>query len=237
MNKRDMARFNRQGFTLVEILLAVMIVVMLAGSLYATFAAGLKLDHRSKQVFRDLDESRTIMEQLYRDFGRTVSYDFRGSFPDKKTFFADNTTLLFFIDNGEQMRWVRYQLLVPEKGKIAETRLGTVSKRNETVTLFSSIESGLRTLVRDEGDFLSFFDQNVKPDRSEVLSRRMTEKGFVVSCARTIEGQPAMEWSVGWNEDFLPAAVRVQVSFKTQEGLIKDFTRDFLLPAGGHDEP
>ncbi|MCB9771464.1 MAG: prepilin-type N-terminal cleavage/methylation domain-containing protein [Candidatus Omnitrophica bacterium] len=237
MNKNDVTCFNRQGFTLIEILLAVMIVVLLAGSLYATFAAGFKLDRYSKQVFRDLDENRTIMEQLHRDFGRAVSYDFRGSFPDKKTFFTDDTTLLFFIDNGKQIRWVRYHLLVPEKDKIIETRLGTVSKRNETVSMFSSTESGLRTLVRDEGDFLSFFDQNVKPDRSEVLSRRMTEKGFVVSCARTIEGQPAIEWRVGWNEDFLPAAVRVNVSFETQEGLIKDFKRDFILPAGGHDEP
>ncbi len=228
---------NRRGFTLVEILLTVMIVAFLGGSLYAVFAAGLKLDHRAKQSFIDLDENRLLAEQFYKDFGRAVFYDFRGSFPDRKSFSFNGKEFIFLIEDEDQLKWVRYLLVVPSKGQIKQTRLGVVSKRNVAVSNLTSTQASLLNLVRDENDFAHFFTAADEPQKREVLSRRVSEEGMRIFCSPSFAGAQKIDWESSWDKNFLPAAVRVSLSLKAQSGFEKKLVRDYVLPAGGRDEP
>lgn len=230
-------RENRQGFTLVEILLTVMIVAFLGGSLYAVFAAGLKLDHRAKQSFIDLDENRLLSEQFYKDLGRVVFYDFRGSVPDRKSFSFNGKEFIFLIEDKDQLKWVRYLLVVPAKGQIKQTRLGVVSKRNVAVSNLTSTQASLLDLVRDENDFAHFFTATDEPQKREVLSRRVPEDGMRIFCSPSFTGAQKIDWESSWDKNFLPAAVRVSLSLKAQSGLEKKLVRDYLLPSGGRDEP
>ncbi len=237
MKKNEPVFVNGQGFTLIEMLLSVMIIAFLAGSLYATFAAGLKIESRTKQSFQDIDEERLILEQLYKDLGRAAAYDFRGSFPDRKSFTFKTLELVFLIDDNHELKWVRYMLVPLEQGHVKETRLGVTSTRNVAVTNVTSAESRVMTLVRDENDFVHFFDMTDVPQRREVLSRRLIEKGWEVLVAASIATQPKMEWKPEWQEVFLPAAIRVNVSTQSRAGSVRKWTRDFILPSGGRDEP
>jgi len=235
MKKNDPAR---HGFTLIEVLLAAMIVAMMGGTLYATFAAGFKLDHRIKQTFLDLDDSRIIIEQLHRDLGRAVNYDFRGSLPEQKAFFDNDEALIFVIDDGQQLRWVRYQIVADQKGQVNSTQLGSTTAKNIAVSNISTKERTLLTLVRDEGDFsqLLLIEQVLAPDKSEVLTKRIADKGWENFYAPTVTSQAKTEWRKEWKENYLPGAFRVSFSLQNEKGQIKKITSDFLLPAGGRDE-
>ncbi len=237
MKRNNWILKNRDGFTLVEILLTVSIVAFLGGSLYATFAAGLKLERRAKESFSDLAESRLLFEQLYKDLGRTVMYDFRGSYPDRKSFAFAGEKLIFLIEDQGQLKWVRYRLAIATEGKIKETRLGIKTKRNVAVSNLTSTEESLLTLVREENDFVHFFDLTDTPQKTDVLSARVLSDGWKVSCAPSLGTMPKIEWESNWEKNFLPAAVRVSVSIKSRSSIAQKLTRDFILPSGGRDEP
>lgn len=226
------------GFTLIEILLTVMIVALMGGSLYAVFAAGFKLDHRIKQSFVDLDESRIIIEQMERDLGRAVFYDFRGSFPEQKAFLDNGDALIFIIDDGRQLRWVRYHVGLEQKGQVESTQLGVTSSRNVTASNIKTTEKSLQALMRDEGDLSGLFipDQEPQPEKSEVLTRRIANKGWDLSYAPAVTAQAKVEWRADWKEDYLPGAVRLNFSLQNEKGQVEKFVRDFLLPAGGRSE-
>ena len=227
-----------RGFTLIEILLTVMIVALIGGSLYAVFAAGFKLDHRIKQSFIDLDESRFIIEQMERDLGRAVFYDFRGSFPEQKAFLDNGVALIFIIDDGRQLRWVRYHVGLEQKGKVESTQLGVTTSRNVAASNINTTEKSLQALVRDEGDLSGLFipDQEPQPDKSEVLTHRIADKGWDLSYAPAVTAQAKVEWRSDWKEDYLPGAVRLNFALQNEKGQIERFVRDFLLPAGGRSE-
>jgi prepilin-type N-terminal cleavage/methylation domain-containing protein len=227
-----------RGFTLIEVLLTVMIVALIGGSLYATFAAGFKLDHRIKESFADLDESRIVSEELRRDLGRVVSYDFSGSFPEQKAFVDNDEEFLFVIDDGRQLRWVRYRLVDEQKGEVHSTELGTTSKKNIAVTEIVTTEETLQMLAREEGDFVQLFDpaKAIVPDKSEILTKRIADQGWKILYAPSVTPQAKTEWRSGWKEDLLPAAVRVNLTLQNEKGQIKKIVSDFLLPAGGHNE-
>ncbi len=236
MKKSNQQQEKRGGFTLIEVLLTVTIVAFLAGSLYATFAAGLKLDRRAKQSFVDLDENRLLVEQLYKDFGRIVSYDFRGSLPDRKSFSFDGKELIFLVEKDGELQWVRYTLAAVAKGEVKETRLGIVSKRNVAVSNITNTQASLLTLVRDENDFAHFFNSADAPQKRTVLSRRVSADSLKVFFVPVLLGQPKIEWESSWDKSFLPSAVRVSVSIVSESATSQKFTRDFVLPAGGRDE-
>lgn len=227
---------NRRGFTLIEVLLAVMIIVSIAGSLYVTFAAGLKLERRVHQSFQDVGESRLIMEQLYRDLARVVDYDFSGSFPEQKSFEAGQTYFSFVIDDQGKLKWIRYAVIVPDAGQIQTTRLGISSARNVAISTVSSTDIRLLALIRQESDFIpssalaDYFEQRA------VLTNRVVEGGWKVSFALTLKNQPKIEWTTSWEHDFVPAAVRVSLSVRSENGQVKEFVRDFVLPTGGRHE-
>ncbi|MCB9757583.1 MAG: prepilin-type N-terminal cleavage/methylation domain-containing protein [Candidatus Omnitrophica bacterium] len=227
---------NRQGFTLIEVLISVMIIAFMAGSLYATFAAGLKLERRARQSFQDIGETRLIIEQLTRDFGRVVYYDFTGSFADKKSFAVDETHLTFVIDDAGQLRWIRYSLVREDFGKVKTTQLGITSSRNVAVSTVSSTEDHLLTLVREENDFSPALSLTDDFQEREVLTKRVVDKGWNLSFASTLESQPKMEWQTDWANDYMPAAVRMSLSIQSASGEIKKIVRDFILPAGGRRE-
>ncbi|MCC6758994.1 MAG: prepilin-type N-terminal cleavage/methylation domain-containing protein [Candidatus Omnitrophica bacterium] len=238
MKKNDLSFFRHRGFTLIEVLLAAMIVALMGGSLYATFAAGFKLDHRIKQSFADLDDNRIIMEQLERDLGHAVFYDFRGSFPEQKTFFDAGEGLLFIINDGRQLRWVRYHLGVDQKGQVKSTQVGTTTSENVEVSNITTTEKSLRSLVRDEGDLAKLFNSNgePQPDKSEALTRRVADEGWDMFYAPNVTPQAKIEWRSDWKEEYLPAAVRLELSLQNEKGQINKIERDFVLPAGGRNE-
>lgn len=228
---------NYQGFTFIEILIAVSIVAFLGASLYATFAAGLKLDRRAKQSFADLAQMRLILDQLDKDFGRIVNYDFRGSYPDQKSFFFDKEKLVFLIEQDGKLKWVRYRLAALDKGEIKQTRLGVVTKRNISVTNLTSSQASLRRLVREEHDFFDFLGSRDVPQTTVLLSQRVSEDGWKIQCAPSLVAMPKIEWNSAWDKSFLPAAVKISFSFNYQGLRIKNLTRDFIIPFGGQDEP
>jgi prepilin-type N-terminal cleavage/methylation domain-containing protein len=227
---------DQQGFTLIEILLAVMIIAFMAGSLFATFAAGLKLERRAQQSFQDLGERRLIIEQLTRDLGRVVYYDFTGSFADKKSFVVDETHLTFVIDDAGQLKWVRYSLDTEDAGKVKTTQLGITSSRNVAVSTVSSTEVRLLTLAREENTFVPSFVLTDPFERKEILTARVAGRGWQFSFAGTLVSQPKIEWQTDWEHDYLPAAVRMSLSIKSANGEVKKIVRDFVLPAGGRRE-
>lgn len=227
---------DQRGFTLVEILLAVMIIAFMAGSLFATFAAGLKLERRAQQSFQDIGERRLIIEQLTRDLGRIVYYDFSGSFSDKKSFTVDATHFAFVIDDEGQLKWVRYSLVAEDAGKVKTIQLGITSKRNVAVSTVSSTDVRLLTLVREENDFDPSFVLTDSFEQKEMLTARVADQGWQFSFASTLESQTKIEWQTNWENDYLPAAVRVNISIKSASGEIKKIVRDFVLPAGGRRE-
>lgn len=244
-------RSGCRGFTLIEVLLATLIVAFIGVSLYATFVAGIKLDDRIKKEFVDLDESRIISEQLARDLGRAVSYDFRGSFVDKKSFFDNGNGLIFVIDDNGRLRWVRYSVVADQGGQVRSTQIGGTSKKNVAVANSFTTAASLKTLVRDEGGFVQLFasvsdpassekeTSDLIPEKREVLTSRIANEGWKILYAPSFTAQGKIEWRSDWKEDFLPAAVRLNFSLSPQgqgkKEEPKDFKRDYILPAGGHN--
>lgn len=227
---------NPRGFTFVEVLLTVMIVATMAASLYGVFAAGMKLQRRARQSFSDLDAKRIIGEQLLKDLGRAVFYDFRGSLPDRKCFNGESGQLIFLIEDKDGLFWVRYLLASPESGRVQETRLGEVSDHNIAVTMTTSRQSAELDFVRDKNDFVHYFSDSTPAQKRESLGPRVAEQGLQFFYKASLTGDSQKEWVTSWQEAFLPAAVRVSVQLKNENGTINTISRDVLLPAGGHDE-
>lgn len=237
MKRSSVPLKNRGGFTLIEILLTAMIVAFLAGSLYATFTAGFKLDSRAKKSFLGLDQQRLFFEQLNKDFGRAVCYDFRGSLADRKSFSSNGKELIFLIEDHEELKWIRYALVVAEKTHIKETKLGVVTKVNVAVSNVTATSSNVFNLVRDENDFNHFFDSDTLPQKRDVLLKNVFEDGCKVFFSEIFSGQPNIEWQSNWDKDFLPYAVRIKISMVSDSAVKKTFSRYFILPSGGRDEP
>ncbi len=236
MKKSNQCQRKCRGFTLIEILLSVTIVAFLAGSLYAVFAAGFKLDHRSRVSFDDLDANRLLSEQLYKDFARAVFYDFRGSFPEKKSFSYNGTEFIFLIEENDQLQWIRYSLAVAPRGQIKETRLGTVTNHNVAVSNVTSTQKSLLTLVRDENDFTHFFNLTDVPQKRTVLNSRVSADSLKFFFVTGLAGSRKLEWGSIWDKNFLPSAVRMSVSVVSEAGISQNLTEDFVLPSGGRDE-
>ena len=230
---------GQRGFTLVEVLLAAGIFSVIAVSLYVTLSGGIALSRRSQDVENLYGEARWALESLTADLENMVAYR-HNDFLDvsRSGFVGDEQGLSLLIPTGEGLRFVRYAVLSPEAAERYEVLIHEAAGTNETVVTGSRSEERLGLLVRDERPFAlpSGLDE-ASMASAEILSRHVREGSLRFSYAYRKKDE-SLEWRDQWTEGYLPAGVRVEITFWDPRSPSQPFSvvRRIFVPKGSWGE-
>ena len=235
-NDMRQAPVQTKGFTLIEILLAVLIFSVVALSLYGTFAAGIRLNRQGEAALRAQREAFWAMAQLTKDLEQNIFYDFSGSYPQQKSFVGKSDSVECIIATGNGLRAVRYSLESLAAGEVRQTVIGMTSQKNVTVENKTITDVPLLVLVREEQPFPQFLQNGFTGAQRDVLSRRVPAGGLKISYAKADSAKQvsrvAVRWVDSWSGKKSPQRVRVVLLFQADRGVAKTFTREIFIPTG-----
>lgn len=219
------------GFTLVEVLLAVVIFSVVGLSLYGSFAAGTRLNRKLESTLRLQRDAVWTLERIARDMENMVDYDFRNSYPELKSFSVEPGSVAFLVPSEQGLKAVRYQLQRSKNGEIRETRIGSMTRENVAVTEQKTIDRRENVMVREEQDFFSFVSKGFEGAAAEVLLKPLVDDSFKISFLQS-QGQEQSEgeWSETW-ERGIPRGARILLTIDDGNAE-KTFQRVVLVPQG-----
>ncbi len=232
------SRRPRQGFTLIEVLLGLMIFGIISVTLYNTFWLGLKIDRKSNEINTTYQEARLAFELMSKDLENTFRYDFSASYPKQTSFDGSATEMSFLVPSDEGVRQVRYYLTIPEVSSV--TRI--IMKQRFKTMKSSNLSMGnlpIAFLMRQEIPLIEFLAKKKTSSPGEIIAVAIKkgsfnlEYGALKRDAQGIIVQPKkMEWSKSWKKNSIPHAVRVSLTLFDQEspkqGVV--LKRDIYLP-------
>ena len=229
---------KQQGFSLIELLLALGIFSLIALTLYSTFATGMGISKRSEKVDRVYREARWAIEKMARELENMASYNFRNSYPEREDFIGESNQLTFLHPTDKGLKVIRFLTQNLEFGSVHKTVVGEHSDRNvSVVTDFKEQATGTVALVREEKDFLdSLSGETNVPKKTSVLSAKVAKEGlkFSYPYLGSSEDEEKIIWKDVWEHNYIPSAIRLEVTFvnpSSQEGLLP-VERTVFIPTG-----
>ena len=231
-----------RGFTLIEILLALSLISILAGSLYATYAAGIQIHKRAQKIetwsraaFWSFDAMALDLENMlpYRD------PDAPAETPDD--FFEGTSSGLKLLRASEAgFKEVRYFLKDPDYGTVHKVIVGRRATASHVPVHVLRTEENLRVqlLVREERAFPSEDGQTDVPlgEGLEILNRYVLKdslKFFFAEVTRG-SGQDDVHWETAWKKTAFPSLVRVEMTLVNPQSPEEtvDLQKDIFIPSG-----
>ncbi|HSV43274.1 MAG TPA: prepilin-type N-terminal cleavage/methylation domain-containing protein [Candidatus Bathyarchaeia archaeon] len=220
-----MRRHDRQGFTLMEILLAVMLSGAVLSCIYGVFVQGLRVQRffaRRGEVSQDRYWITTI---LTRDLENMIPYTLPGT---AAPFFTGSTaTLGLVVADDQGLRQVRYRLLPPET-----THVHTVIVNRETTDVrdvFKDRHQENRerpwTLVREVLRF-PFRGGGEDVVSQQIVSNHVAPNGLHFYYQKNNE---ETVWQEEWTDTIWPLRVRLDVLLFDSEGKERRLVKDVLI--------
>ena len=228
--------WQRRGLSLIELLVALLIFATVALSLYSVFAQGLRLQKKAKAEEEQYRALRWALEVLTQDLSHAGEFTVllpqeevpRGAIWGEK----DTVHVLRFTSAGLEV--IRYGLKAPEEEWVYQTVVGQRSSGNVPIIVsYSETEDQLQYLVRERT--LLAPGQGGGETETEILYRRVIPGGleFTYGGVSTSAGEESLEWFDHWDEEGLPAMIKITCSGNDAvSGQERTWTKDVLIPAG-----
>ncbi len=230
------------GFTLVEILLALGMVSIIAGSLYGTYASAIQIQKKTRRLEQLNRSAFWSLDVLALDVESMVPYHQKGNGgEDADDFFcgeASRLTLLRPTEDG--LKEVRYFLMDPDYGVVHKVIVGSSSSRNTPITLTQTDDGErLQYLVREEKLFPSEegdSEESQLGEELEILNRYVQEGSLKFSYAHVARGAAGDDvgWETAWKKTEHPSLIRVEmvlVNPQDSEDILA-LQKDILVPLG-----
>jgi type II secretory pathway component PulJ len=225
---------DREGVTLVELLLSLALFVLVAGSLFSVFSSGMHISQRSEEVGRAYQEVHLFLDVLTVDLENMVSFSDPSAFSGR-LFQGSGNGLSFYIATPDGLKYVRYAFSMMAKDWIHTTRIGRREKKNTAVDLSQQESAAFSLLVREE----RIVGQAAAKDPSrtegeEILSSLLRQEDVRFYYGYRDVSTGMILWTSSWDRPDLPVGVRVEMQLKMSEGKddVVPLRRDILVPVG-----
>ncbi len=221
------------GFTLVEMCVAVALFAIVGLGLFSVFNAGLKLNAKTQAYLEASGDAMTALEKMAVEMENMIAYDFSGSYPQKKSFQMNANTVEFLIMKSDGIKAVRYQLQSPLKDRVKTTEIGIVTTKNVSVKEETSITESTLQLIRQERDFIDFLTDNLDSARTQILSSLVAPGGLTYQFASMRNND--LEWDSLPPQRNLPLGIKIELQLSPQgsTGVRYRFAKEILIPVGG----
>ena len=231
-----------RGFTFIEILVALSLVGVLAGSLYATYASGVQIHKRAQKLELWTRAAFWSFDAITSDLENMLPYHSPGSSTGTPNDFFEGTSsslkLLCSSENG--IKEVRYFLKDPEYGTVHKVIVG---KRSAAVHVpITVVQTGenrrVHMLVREEKPFPSADgDAEVALGEGlEILNRYVLKDGLKFFFAEGTRGASwdDVQWESAWKKPALPSMVRIEMTLVNPQAPDEtvDLKKDIFVPLG-----
>jgi len=213
-------RTSAYGFTLIEVILAMMIFSIMSLSLFGVFSNGIKINER---VQNQTDVHREVVwsfERISRDLENAVPYDFGSSYSERRAFEGDHKsfTIILAVETG--LKVIRYSLYTPEKGHVSTTVIGETIKNNvDIIASLYSFENN-QFLVREEWDFIEYLQSSQEGGELEILSPHIKSDSLEIFYSyKDNEDSDDITWNETWDDKDklkLPWGIRMKMTFRIQ---------------------
>lgn len=229
---------NRQGFTLMEMILVMSITVFVLVTVYSTFYSGMKFNSRAQNESLVFRQARWALKGLERELENMVAYDFSGSYEDKFAFKGADDEITFLTNVQGNIRVVTYMLMPAQDVKIHQVLVDrSASDQARTVVAQTRSAQAVEYLVRKERSLLDYLSGDLPEHINvEIVSKNVKADGLKFSFAFfQVEGGTQEVKQGTWALNQIPLSVSVDIQFvahnpKGEE--IVAFHKDFLLPHG-----
>ncbi|HQP11615.1 MAG TPA: hypothetical protein PK470_02525 [Candidatus Omnitrophota bacterium] len=238
---RELQRQGRRRVTFLEILLALSLVSILAGSLYATYAAGLQIHKRAQKLEQWSRSAFWSFDAMARDLENMLPYHSPAESAEAlDDFFEGTSSGLKLLCAGEDgLIEVRYFLQEPDYGTVHKVIVGGRTAHVSTpVTIETNADGRVQCLVREERPFPSGGGEAVLPlgEGLEILNRYVLKDSLKFFFAETSRGAASDEvlWEPSWEKPDFPSLVRIEMTLVNPQDLEETVTlrRDVFIPAG-----
>lgn len=224
----------KQGFTLIEILLAISIMSLVLMGVYATFWGGVSLSKRSQdnnQLFREI---RWAIDLVSRDLENMVPYDFSGSYENVSAFAGKSDTITFLKEVDGQLKAVSYALIAPDEAKRRSVSIGQTFKKNVSgVVNKVTARKKAYYLVREQADFLDYVLGLDSDSTVEIISMHVADGGLRFSFGFTEGESKQLTYKPEWDKPYIPSHVKVDFDFLLEESEQSlSVSREVLIPTG-----
>ena len=233
---RNAYLIRKDGFTIIELFLGLLIFSIVAMMLYSVFSTGLKIDRKTRNTGKILNEMRWSVHQMVLELENMLPFNFANSYPDKVAFEGQSDRVSFILASGKKnldFKVISYYLQKPSYGKIRKTVIGQKNSKNVSIVSHYEQESAKTMwLVHEEKTFSEYLQD--KSGEIEILSSSLKEGGLKFSYAFVEEGSQDIIWKEIWKEPHLPLGVRMELTFWNPENPNQDIPieRDVLIPIG-----
>lgn len=228
-------RMNRQGFTLLELLLGLSIFSLIALSVYSVFAGGTQLSERSQNQNEVTREARWAFDLMAQDLENMVLYDFSGSYPEQLAFTGSSEKVTFLSATGKGLKFISYYLVEPETDTVFQTLIGETYSKNVQIITSTSEGETLLFLVREENDFVDYLNGETEDTSIEILSTHVLDGGLQFSFGYVEdEESTTMTWSSDWSDTAIPSNVRISIDFPPldEDDDVITQVKEVLVPSG-----
>jgi len=221
-----------KGFTLIEVFLGLSIFSIIALCLLGVFQGAMQIKQRSEDQGAILREARWAFLRMNQDLKNMAPYDFSGSTPQLRACAGTKDKISFLKLSDQGLRVVSFYLALPEKIFVHKTLLGEKHRGNRKEVSITQESFPKMLLVREEKSLSDYWQgKESSLEDKEILSANIKENGLEFSYAQT---HKEIEWKDLWDQNDLPAGVRVRLSFQSQDSQEKDleFFGDVFIPSG-----
>ncbi|MFA5261178.1 MAG: prepilin-type N-terminal cleavage/methylation domain-containing protein, partial [Candidatus Omnitrophota bacterium] len=238
--RKNLFRRSR-GFTFLEILLALSLVSVLAGSLYATYASGIQIHKRAQKLEQWSRSAFWSFDAMALDLENMLPYHSpagAASVPDD-FFEGTSSGLKLLCSTEEGMKEVRYFLKDADYGTVHKVIVGSRSRAvNAPITIEMSEHSRVQFLAREERAFPAEGGQSEMPlgEGLEILNRYVLKDSLKFSFAETTRAAAwgDIQWETAWKKPALPSLVRIEMTLVNPQAPEEtvNLQKDVFIPAG-----
>lgn len=231
----------RQGFTLVEMILALVIFSIIGVSLYTVFANGIFLQQRAQSVGFVSRELQWTLQQITQDIENAVYYDFSGSYPERRSVSIESEGISLIVSQEQGLIYVTYKSVPEERSHQYVTVVDHDRSYGDRMILEKEEKDLSWVLIREERPFVDVLRGSMDDNlRSEVMCRHIHDQVRWSFLDFSLIHQS--DWMAVWNKPELPKAIRVQFDYLLEKQVfsvkrtvhlpVSDYVHDFVSNQG-----
>jgi prepilin-type N-terminal cleavage/methylation domain-containing protein len=215
MSRVHQTEETRQGFTVIEMLWAMVIIALLAGCVFAAYAAGLKIYQRARSGNHDLRQRHLILEQMCQEMETMLRYDLSRSYPKRRSVDGGPDAVTFFVAGPDGLQGVTYRTVPLKRARRHTVRVrfrhqGNTPWRRKIQAPLPMI--GLKRSQRPWVDVVNRIPAG--PDQARIMATGLAPDGLRFYYAtRSDETAGKVQWLRHWDRPGLPAAIRVETDY------------------------
>ncbi|MEW5895348.1 MAG: prepilin-type N-terminal cleavage/methylation domain-containing protein [Candidatus Omnitrophota bacterium] len=216
---------DQHGFTLIELMLAVMLFSVVSLSVYMVFSQGLRVERRLRGSGIIGKDFYWPQAQIATDLGKMVFYT--ASNNRSAALVGDQNQLSFVIEGQAGLEEIRYQTADQERVEIHEVRVKNSKDSGKIVVGGKETERPLMILQRRSRPFPFLSGADFK---DEIVTAKLLSGGFKILYLHEKEDGRLL-WE-GSHRNEIIKAVRVDLEIVDEQDNLKRTVRDIFIPVG-----